>query len=79
MVNILKYIFLSFLFISCSSKEDPTDIPPINNIFPSNLTLSITIVGGDPDNPNGDGSGMIQCMASADEAISYGFRFGTGV
>ena len=79
MVNILKYIFLSFLFISCSSKEDPTDIPPINNIFPSNLTLSITIVGSDPDNPNGDGSGMIQCMASADEAISYGFRFGTGV
>jgi len=47
-------------------------------IIPSNLILTITIVGSDATNPNGDGLGVIKCVASATDAIRYKFRFGTG-
>ena len=74
-------LFFSVL-LACSSGGDggPNNPPPPVNedIIPTNLSLSIDIIGANGDNPNGDGSGMIQCTASATNAISYGFRFGTG-
>ena len=42
------------------------------------MALTITIVGADTNNPNGDGTGVIMCSASATDAVKYGFRFGTG-
>ena len=47
-------------------------------IIPSNLTLTIDIVGEDGNNPNGDGTGVIQCTASAIDAVKYGFQIDTG-
>jgi len=47
-------------------------------IIPSNLSLSISIKGEDVNSPNGDGTGVITCVASADNAMKYGFRFGSG-
>lgn len=81
-----KLMFLWLLvintFISCGGGggNDPV-IPPDPDpveIIPSNLVLNITVVGTDAANPNGDGSGTIQCSASATNASSYGFRFGNG-
>ena len=70
------YSILFIIFLSCSSNgDDSTEYPP-EEIIPSNLTLTISIVGSDNDNPNGDGSGIIQCSANADDAITYGYRFG---
>ncbi|NND53151.1 MAG: family 16 glycosylhydrolase [Flavobacteriaceae bacterium] len=47
-------------------------------IVPSNLTLSFQIVGQDADNPNGDGSGLVNFTASADDAITYRYAWGDG-
>lgn len=66
------------LLLSCGGgKDDEPNIPADpEKIIPSNLTLVITLVGADDNNPNGDGTGVIQCTASATNAVSYGFRFG---
>jgi len=84
---LLALSFSLTLLFSCGgggSDEDdpyiPPVIPPVDTtvITPTNLSLNITIVGADANNPNGDGSGTIQCMASATDAVKYSFRFGTG-
>lgn len=90
MKNLLKHLtkIFSFIaittFISCSGGGNgggggvvnPTPVP--TEIIPTNLKLDITIVGADANNPNGDGSGKIQCVASATNADYFGFRFGSG-
>ena len=62
---------VTFLTLSCGgggSDEDdpyiPPVIPPVDTtvITPTDLSLNITIVGVDADNPNGDGSGKIQFL-----------------
>ena len=72
-----NFIFLGFLFfiISCSSGGGSTPVEP-KEIIPSNLSLTVTIVGKDANNPNGDGSGKIQCSATATNANSYGYIIG---
>ena len=64
------------IFISCSSDSSEDPPPPNNNIIPTNLVLTVDIVGSDASNPNGDGTGVIQCQASATNAVKYGFKFG---
>lgn len=84
--KLIAHILISLMTvwsISCSSGDDPSDNsnngnPTEEPIFPSGLTLQISKVGSDSENPNGDGSGTIQCVASADDAVKYGFRFGNG-
>jgi len=84
--NTNKLYFLTFLFLgllySCGGNNNG-DNPIINppdpvDIIPTNLVLNVNIVGADQNNPNGDGSGVIHCSASATNAVSYGFRFGNG-
>lgn len=76
----LSLIWFLLLFVSCNGGDidgpDTPDDPEV--IIPSNLTLNITVVGTDADNPNGDGSGLIQCSATATDAVKFGYRFGTG-
>lgn len=73
--------FLILIFIavlSCSGGgDDGSDEPPkITDIIPSNLVLDITIVGSNINNLYGDGTGVIQCTATATNAVKYGFKFG---
>lgn len=66
------------LLISCGGGSDEDSYQPPSTpeiITPSNLELSITIVGSDATNPNGNGSGKIACVATADDAIKYEFTF----
>lgn len=42
---------------------------------PSNLVLDFQIQGQDADNPNGDGSGLVDFTASADNTLNYRFTF----
>ena len=85
-IPVLTIFILSLLMlgtvISCSGGGDSAGSSDDDNgpiaIIPSNLTLSINIVGADGNNPNGDGSGIIQCTASATDALKYGFRFDSG-
>ncbi|MEJ2113982.1 MAG: glycoside hydrolase family 16 protein [Flavobacteriaceae bacterium] len=80
----LKHIYLfllvgllSVIVLSCSGEgDDSPNIPPPQDIIPTNLTLNIEIIGADSSNPNGDGSGVVRCTATATDAIKYGFKFG---
>jgi beta-glucanase (GH16 family) len=62
-------LVLSFITISCG--EDAIAVP-------SNLNLSISIQGADANNPDGDGSGIISCVATANNAVRYAYRFDGG-
>ena len=76
MVKFLVVVLVGLLN-SCSS-GDSIDDPIETDVIPTNLTWSINIVGSGTNNPNGDGSGMVLCTASAKNAIRYGFKFGNG-
>ena len=65
-------IILVLTALSCSSGDSEP------NNMPSNLVLNITIVGSDASNPNGDGSGVVQFSASAENAVSYAYRIENG-
>jgi beta-glucanase (GH16 family) len=70
------------LLVACGGGGDddtfnPTPTP--EKIIPTNLTLEITVVGANTANPNGNGSGVIKCVANATDATTYEFRFGNGV
>ena len=74
----LKYTLWSSLFflflIGC--QDDDTSMETIQT--PTNLTITYDIAGVDTDNPNGDGSGVVNFKASAENAISYKFIFPDG-
>ena len=71
----LKSIVISVLliaFFSCSGGK--VELPK----GPSDLILTINLIGQDSENPNGDGSGTIELFAAAKEATNYTFSFGDG-
>ncbi|WJJ97048.1 family 16 glycosylhydrolase [Algibacter luteus] len=78
MKNIKYYIVMIFslalVFTSC--QEDDASIGDI--IAPSNVTISAEIVGADAANPYGDGSGIVNFSATANDEITYQFNFGDG-
>lgn len=82
LTRLLLIMSLVIVAYSCGGGGDDAPViePPIEPevIMPSNLQLSITVVNADNENVNGDGSGIIKCVASADDAVEYGFRFGVG-
>ncbi|MBQ4822349.1 family 16 glycosylhydrolase [Aquimarina sp. MMG016] len=65
------FIALNSLLFGC--QEDDASVGEI--IAPSNIQVSIDIVGADANNPNGDGSGTVNFSATADNAITYKFVF----
>ncbi len=70
----LKYIlgvFLALLIFSC--QEDDYQVGDL--IAPSNIQVTVDIVGADATNPNGDGSGAVNFLVTADNAISYQYVY----
>ena len=61
-----------FLMVTSCQEEDLTfgDV-----VAPSNIQISATIVGADASNPNGDGSGVVNFVTTADNAISYQYVY----
>jgi hypothetical protein len=45
---------------------------------PSNLSVTATVVGVDPENPDGNGSGKVFISSSADNKMGYNIDFGDG-
>lgn len=67
---ISAWFFLTALCI-VSCQEEDYSVGPL--IAPTNLAVSAEIVGQDADNPFGDGSGVVNFSASADNVITYRF------
>lgn len=75
-----KALMLVFvLLIACSSGNSDDDFEPNEPVVitPSNLGVSVTIMGVDNNHPNGDGSGIVQFTTTATDAVKYGFQYGT--
>ena len=73
--NIYIVLFsLLITFFSC--QENKYEIG--NVIVPSNITVSMEVVGQDVANPNGDGTGFVIFTAKADNVTNYQFDFGDG-
>lgn len=68
-LGLIGLLFFALFSYSCGKENTPGL---------SNLTLSITIQGADENNPNGDGSGIIRCTATADNAVRYAYRIDGG-
>jgi len=78
-LNFKSYIFLlisivTLVFWSCSSNSSDNDSSD-NSV--SDLAVTITVLGTDASNPNGDGSGVVNVTATATNAVNYGFKFGS--
>lgn len=68
---IMQIMFFAFFAHSCGGSEDISGAP-------SNLTLSISIQGANTNNPNGNGSGIVSCVATANNTVRYAFKFDGG-
>ncbi|MFH4966933.1 glycoside hydrolase family 16 protein [Gaetbulibacter sp. M240] len=64
--------------LSCSSSEDSPPISPPTNTVPSNLALTTTVQGVTSNTPYGDGSGIVNLIAQATNAVSYDFIINDG-
>lgn len=72
----IQIVLFSLILLLYSCEENNYEFGNIT--APSNVSVTATIVGVDADNPNGDGSGEVQFIATADNALSYVFAFGDG-
>ena len=70
--KIIAFILVTALFIGCQEEDQTFG----NIVAPSNIVIVPEIVGQDATNPNGDGSGVVNFTATADNALSYKFSFG---
>lgn len=73
---LLLFSIIGILFITNSCRKDEYDLGELN--APTNVTISYEIVGANAENPNGDGSGLVNFTATASNAITYTFDFGDG-
>ncbi len=69
-------VLFSVLITFFSCQENKYEIG--NVIIPSNLTVSMEVVGQDAANANGDGTGFVIFTAKADNVTNYQFDFGDG-
>ncbi len=75
--RIFRYGALMLLvsaFYTC--QDDDQEFGEI--IVPSNINITYEIVGQDVDNPNGDGSGLVNFTATADDVLTFRYEFGDG-
>lgn len=75
-IKYLIYTCLSLVLITSCQDEDATfgEI-----VAPSNIQIIAEIVGADAENPNGDGSGKVNFMATADDVISFQYNYNGAV
>lgn len=71
----IALLFVGFTFLTFTSCQDE-DQEFGDIVAPSNIVLNFEIVGQDTTNPNGDGSGIVNFTASADNAITFIYSFG---
>lgn len=68
-------VFVLLLMVNC--QEDNSAFGTLS--APTNLDVTVEIVGKTVALPNGDGSGTVKFKSTADDAISYKYIYGDGV
>ncbi len=79
MKNNTKYIFVllaSAILTFTGCQNDTYELGTL--VVPTNVDLTFQITGADAANPDGDGSGVVNFTASADNEITYNYLFGDG-
>lgn len=73
--SILKFLslFALVLVFLASCKQEEYRLGPLN--APTNLEITTTIAGVDAQNPNGDGSGLVDIKATSEGAMTYRIAF----
>lgn len=69
----LYIVLFSLMAITYGCQENDYSFGDI--ITPSNIQITAEIVGADANNPNGDGSGVVNFTTTADNAVSYKYVF----
>lgn len=72
---VITSLFITLVYNCSSSSSDDSDSPIDNDVIPTNLELTVDIVGSDLSNPNGNGSGMVTVHVSATNAVRFGVKF----
>ena len=67
------YSMVALLLVLTSCQEEDLTFGDVT--APTNLQITAEIVGADSSNPNGDGSGVVNFVATADNAISYQYVY----
>jgi len=70
---LFKTVFITLTILLMGCEEENYEFGDL--VTPSNLMISAEIVGADTDNPNGDGSGVVNFTATADNVISFKYVF----
>ena len=82
----INLFLLILLTASCSPDDGGSITPPDGGgsggsgsqiDLPSNLVVILDIQGQNSENPDGDGSGVFNLTATADNAVSFGFKVDT--
>jgi len=73
-INYIKTVFFAIVLTFISCQEEAQNFGDL--IEPTNITLSFEILGQDAENPSGDGSGIVNFSATADDAITFIYSFG---
>jgi len=70
--RVFFFILVAGLLISCGGDSEP-DPPKV--LLPSNLIVSTEIDGASAENPEGDGSGVVNFSATADNASTFRLEY----
>ena len=72
--SLLMLLFAGLAFASC--EKETYSFGDIKT--PANLQINTAVAGVNADNPNGDGTGVVNITATADNALSYKIDYGDG-
>ncbi len=75
-INYIAIILLGITFMFNGCQQDEFELG--NIISPTNLEVTFEIVGVDAEFPYGDGSGIVNFTATAENAISFYYEYGDG-
>ena len=73
---LLNFLSVLSLLVMIGCQEDEKSFGPLDP--PTNLQVTAVIVGQSAEKPFGDGSGIVQFTATADNAISYHYSYSDG-
>jgi hypothetical protein len=74
----LKYVLFGLigLLLIASGCQEEYELGDLTT--PTDVTVTYEIVGADDENPSGDGSGLVNFTATANNAITFNYDFGDG-